>query len=375
MTSVIALARLEHHPFGGVWIVASCPFCGREHRHGGGGASENPRDFLGHRNALCLPGDVPPTATASGGYVLVEASAVTPPADKQLESGPNSSTSNSADSTADTTTPSGDEERVSGSTQRKGQPDGPTEKRVATREPQVEPGQAEGCEIGRTKMSRTMLKAGIEKLAGMTFADMTWIYKRAQGSKPPVGTSKATLLETLTEMFTEKAKVEGEPEVLSADCEAWLSEVGDGKPAPKKADAAPTPAAKAEKPIKMPKAPKAAKEPRERDPRLPAPGTTITKLWRDRKLEVLVNETDFTFEGKQYRSLSRIAMELMGTAVNGLLFFSLTEGAKAAQAKREEKAAAKQAADAAKAEAPKPEKKPKKQAKAKSPKKSKAKSK
>ena len=39
------------------WVVASCPFCGRRHRHGGGLAGVNPRDFLGGRVAHCGTGE------------------------------------------------------------------------------------------------------------------------------------------------------------------------------------------------------------------------------------------------------------------------------------------------------------------------------
>lgn len=69
----IALARLEHHPHGGVWIVESCPYCARPHVHGGGGASDDPRDFLGHRDAACRPSDLLPNMDNSPGYILSEA--------------------------------------------------------------------------------------------------------------------------------------------------------------------------------------------------------------------------------------------------------------------------------------------------------------
>ena len=66
------------------------------------------------------------------------------------------------------------------------------------------------------------------------------------------------------------------------------------------------------------------------DPRLPRPGSTITKEWRGRKLEVRVFADHFEFRGKPYRSLSRIACDLVGGSVNGFLFFGLTSRRKAA---------------------------------------------
>lgn len=46
--------------------LATCPYCGRQHVHGGGRPDQNPRDFEGHRLSHCLqqvPGD--------RGYMLI----------------------------------------------------------------------------------------------------------------------------------------------------------------------------------------------------------------------------------------------------------------------------------------------------------------
>jgi hypothetical protein len=40
-----------------IWVVERCPFCGREHRHGGG-TRERPA-FLGARAAHCTDGGPP----------------------------------------------------------------------------------------------------------------------------------------------------------------------------------------------------------------------------------------------------------------------------------------------------------------------------
>jgi hypothetical protein len=70
-------------------------------------------------------------------------------------------------------------------------------------------------------------------------------------------------------------------------------------------------------------APKPART-RERDPRLPAAGTTIVRPYKDRELRVKVLEQGFEFEGRPYRSLSAIASEILGCSANGFLFFKLT---------------------------------------------------
>ncbi len=61
-----------------------------------------------------------------------------------------------------------------------------------------------------------------------------------------------------------------------------------------------------------------------RDPRLPSPGSVITRQYRGREIRVTVTETEFEWEGRPYRSLSALAREVTGQRWNGLLFFGLT---------------------------------------------------
>ena len=63
----------------------------------------------------------------------------------------------------------------------------------------------------------------------------------------------------------------------------------------------------------------------QRDWRLPAPGTLLTRRLDDRQIVVKVLEDGFEFESRKYRSLSAIAREVTGTRWNGLLFFGLAE--------------------------------------------------
>lgn len=67
------------------------------------------------------------------------------------------------------------------------------------------------------------------------------------------------------------------------------------------------------------------KLPYSRDPRIPIPGTVLTRNYRDREIKVQVLPDGFEWNGKQYRSLSAIAKAATGTKWNGLLFFGLTQ--------------------------------------------------
>ena len=59
------------------------------------------------------------------------------------------------------------------------------------------------------------------------------------------------------------------------------------------------------------------------DPRLPKAGTTITKKYKGKTINVRVLEKGFTYDGKQYRSLSAVAKQVTGSIWNGYLFFGL----------------------------------------------------
>ena len=50
---------------------------------------------------------------------------------------------------------------------------------------------------------------------------------------------------------------------------------------------------------------------KERDVRLPAVGTVITKIYRGKSIEVKVLENGFEYQGKTYKSISRVAMEIV----------------------------------------------------------------
>lgn len=58
-----------------------------------------------------------------------------------------------------------------------------------------------------------------------------------------------------------------------------------------------------------------------RDARLPAPGTVITRQHDGVEHQVTVLADSFEYNGKPYRSLSKIASTITGTPWNGFLFF------------------------------------------------------
>lgn len=60
-----------------------------------------------------------------------------------------------------------------------------------------------------------------------------------------------------------------------------------------------------------------------RDPRLPAPGTVLSREHKGFEHEVEVLESGFRYRGREYRSLSAIAKEIAGTPWNGFTFFGL----------------------------------------------------
>ena len=64
-----------------------------------------------------------------------------------------------------------------------------------------------------------------------------------------------------------------------------------------------------------------------RDPRLPLPGTLLTREFQGRDVVVKVLDKGFEFDDRRYKSLSAIAQEVTGSKWNGFLFFGITDGA------------------------------------------------
>lgn len=64
---------------------------------------------------------------------------------------------------------------------------------------------------------------------------------------------------------------------------------------------------------------------KERDSRLPAVGAVITKTYHGQTIEVKVLENGFAYQGKTYKSISRVAMEIVKHPISGYVFFGLTK--------------------------------------------------
>jgi hypothetical protein len=59
------------------------------------------------------------------------------------------------------------------------------------------------------------------------------------------------------------------------------------------------------------------------DPRLPRPGTAITRRYKGRMINVTVLPDGFEHEGERYGSLTAVAKAITGSHINGFRFFGL----------------------------------------------------
>jgi hypothetical protein len=62
-----------------------------------------------------------------------------------------------------------------------------------------------------------------------------------------------------------------------------------------------------------------------RDPRLPPPGTVLTRIYKGQQLNVTVLASGFAFQGQNFASLSALAKAITGSHCNGYHFFRLTK--------------------------------------------------
>lgn len=53
-------------------------------------------------------------------------------------------------------------------------------------------------------------------------------------------------------------------------------------------------------------------------------GTRLLRSWNGRSIEVNVTDTGFEHDGRSFKSLSKIAREVTGTAWSGPRFFGLS---------------------------------------------------
>ena len=61
------------------------------------------------------------------------------------------------------------------------------------------------------------------------------------------------------------------------------------------------------------------------DPRIPPAGTVLTKTYHGQTIEVKVLKNGFEYQGKIYKSISRVAMEIVKRPISGYVFFGLSK--------------------------------------------------
>jgi hypothetical protein len=67
-----------------------------------------------------------------------------------------------------------------------------------------------------------------------------------------------------------------------------------------------------------------ASGPRSRDPRLPLPGSLLTRRYKGRNVQVRVLLHGFAYDGNVYPSLTAVAHAITGSHCNGYQFFQLS---------------------------------------------------
>ena len=142
---------------------------------------------------------------------------------------------------------------------------------------------------------------------------------KSEAAKPAPRTKKTLPADGLTRAEIERANAAGPGAVATLIRGATKS----GK--------AKTPAkGKTKSPEPTPAAPAKDATPRPRDPRLPRPGTVLTRTFNGKEIKVEVLDAGFRYDGDVWRSLSAIARKVSGTSWNGFLFFNLLTRAKKA---------------------------------------------
>ena len=157
------------------------------------------------------------------------------------------------------------------------------------------------------------LTARIQALQQMTVADLREEWRRVMGEEPR-SYNKAWLWRRLAWAIQAKefgglsARAKQRLDELAVEAEVWM-------PLGKRA-------------FKGPGA--ATPVPRVRDPRLPAPGSVITRPYRGRTITVTILADGFEYDGRHFASLTAVAKAVTGSHWNGMEFFGLRKPVKKA---------------------------------------------
>lgn len=157
------------------------------------------------------------------------------------------------------------------------------------------------------------LTAKIHALQKMTVADLRGEWRRVMGEEPR-SYNRAWLWRRLAWAIQAKefgglsARAEQRLQELAVEAEAWMPL---GKRAFQGQNAA--------SPV-----------PGVRDPRLPAPGTVITRPYRGLTIAVTILPDGFEYGGRRFTSLTAVAKAITGSHWNGMEFFGLRKSVKKA---------------------------------------------
>ena len=161
-------------------------------------------------------------------------------------------------------------------------------------------------------MNTTSMVAHIAKIQRMTTDQLRDEWLRVFG-EPTRSRNRPYLLRRIAWQL--QARVHGG---LSERAKQRLVDLGDPEFVRVRVPAAPTLAHDAP-------SPPARKERPTRDPRLPTPGTIITRQYHGRELRLVVLDDGFELEGVRYGSLSEAARAVTGAHWNGKLFWGLAQ--------------------------------------------------
>jgi hypothetical protein len=78
-------------------------------------------------------------------------------------------------------------------------------------------------------------------------------------------------------------------------------------------------------PAKTTTAPKRTPKPTDRDPRLPAVGTTLEREFKGKTIKVKITAEGFEYDGTTFKSISACARHITGYMISGPVFFRLVE--------------------------------------------------
>jgi hypothetical protein len=182
---------------------------------------------------------------------------------------------------------------------------------------------------GQEPRSLEELSLLLENVAIHTVGELQNLYEEFSGEATK-SRNKPSLIRRVSACIRERldqGRDEAKPAGKEEDREdavpepvAPLEEVELGKPADVEVSDENTPGGRGDHPHDSEQKPRRSRR-RYRDPRLPAAGAVLCREYHGVLHEVTVLEEGFTYNGRHYGSLSRIATEIASVQYNGFVFF------------------------------------------------------